>query len=826
MTNAKSKGRREDPRLLRGQGRYTADWNMPGQLHAAFLRSDRAHAVIRSIDKSAAERSPGVRLVLTGADIQDAGFKTLPSLVFFPGRNGFKLLLPERSPLAKDRVRFVGEPVALVIADTAAMAADAAEKIRVEYEDLPAVIGVERALGIDVGSGPSALDPTYEDPTHESARLESANIASASTVGRIKPRSGGSDTHSGTGFDQIVASIGKTRPPLVHANIPGNVCFDFEYGDEQKAAQAIATAPHVVRLAMDSPRVAPSPMETRAVLAWFDQGKYQIRCPHQGAFAMRDALAGMLGVESSKVRVNTVDVGGAFGARVSPYYEFAVLAHAAKRLGKPVKWVSTRSEDFLNDGHGRAIKLQGELALGAHGEFLALRTLWLADSGAYLCQAGALTNCGNNKTIGAGAYQVGALYSRHLQLITNTTPTEAYRGAGRPEAAYVVERLVDEAAAKLGIDRLELRRRNAIPRAAMPYTTLSGTQFDSADFAALLAAAAAEARWKEFPARREEAKRRGKLRGLGLALFIEPSGAGVPKDEVAVEFAKGKENEGEVHLFMASGSSGQGHETVFPELVGGWLGIDPEKIVLRAGDPDGPQVAGGPAIGSRTAFAQGSVFKKAADEIIRKGLDLASKTLEASSADIEFRDGRYVVKGTDRGILITDLVERHRKDGAHPLDTLAESPTTRAFPSGAHACEVEIDPDTGEAEIVTFTAVDDLGRAIDLAQAEGQVMGGAVQSAGHVFGERCLYDEVSGQMLSGSFMDYPMPRADLVREFRMRDCSIPSPNNALGAKGAGEAGTTGGLPACMSAVMDALRSAGVTEFDLPATPDRLWRALK
>jgi carbon-monoxide dehydrogenase large subunit len=762
------RGRKEDPRLLTGQGRYTGDCTLPGELHAHFLRTDRAHAIIHALDVSAAKAAPGVRRVLVGRDILGAGFHTLPSLVAYPGRGGMKLRLPERLPLALERVRYVGEAVALVIADSLPAAMDASELIAVEYQDLPAVIGVERALEAD------ALQ--------------------------------------------------------IHEAIPGNVCFDFEYGDERSAAEAFARADRVVRVVIESPRVAPSPMEPRAVLADWDAAseRYVIRCPNQGAFMVRDALAGMLGVDASHVRVEGVDVGGAFGARVSPYYEYAILLHAARLLERPVKWTSTRSDDFTNDGHGRAVRLTGELALDRSGRFLALRTLWLADSGAYLCQAGALTNTGNNKTIGAGPYRVDALYSRHLQIVTNTTPTEAFRGAGRPEAAYVVERLVDEAAVQLGIDALELRRRNALPRGAMPYTTHSGTVFDSADFHALLEAAEAESRWRDFASRRAEAVRRGRLRGIGCALFIEPSGGGgVPRDQVALRFVKSERGESQLELFMVAGSSGQGHETVFPELVGERLGIDAAGIVLRAGDPDGPALMGAASIGSRTALSQGSAFSIAADEVIRKGLDLAADALEAPRSDIEFRDGRYVVKGTDRAVALTVLVERHRSgSAAHPLDTLAENPAARAFPSGAHVCEVEIDPETGEAQIIAYTAVDDLGRALNLTLAEGQIVGGVVQSAGHVFGERCLYDAQSGQLLTGSFMDYPLPRADLVLEFRLMDRSVPSPNNPLGAKGAGEAGTTGGLPACMSAVMDALRSAGVHEFDMPATPERLWRALR
>ena len=767
------KGRREDQRLLTGKGTYTSDCDLPGQLHAVFVRSDHAHARLLRVDSSAAEAEPGVRRVLTGESIAAANLKRLQPLVAYPGRGGMKIIVPDRPALARGKVRYVGEAVALVIAESANAALSAAELVAVDYEDLPAVIGVDRALSVDA--------------------------------------------------------------PLVHDEIPGNVCFDFDYGDDQKSAALMASAEHVVRVTMESPRVAPTPMEPRAVLASFDARTetYSIRCEHQGANAMSEALAATLGVAPAKVRVDFTDIGGAFGARTAPYPEYGVLLYAAKLLGTPVKWVSTRSEDFLNDGHGRAMRLYGELAMDKSGRFLAIRTDWLSESGAYLTQAGALTNTGNGKTIGPGAYRVEAMYGRQRQIMTNTAPTEAFRGAGRPEAVYVVERLVDEAAVLLKMDLLELRKINVIPRDAMPYTSATGTVFDSGDYPGMIDIAIRESGWQDFSARRAESAKRGKLRGLGASVFVEPAGGGgLPKDQVAVLFAKdgrnsGDSSTGDIQLYMAAGASGQSHETIFPEMVGEWLGIDAKNIVMRAGDPDGPALIGGAAIGSRTTLAQGSAYRHASTEIIRKGLDLAAQDLEAPASDIEFKDGRYLVKGTDRGITLSEIIVRHRKAGApHPLDTIGENPTARTFPTGVHVCEVEIDMETGEAEVLAYTAVDDIGRVINHTLAEGQVHGGVMQSAGHVFGEQCLYDQDTGQLLTGSFMDYIMPRADLVKTFRVYDHSVPSGNNILGAKGAGEAGTTGGLPACISAVLDALRPAGVKHFDLPATPGRLWEALR
>jgi len=759
---ASFKGRREDLRLVTGAGRYTGDWNLPGQLHAVFRRADRAHARLTSVDTAPARHAPGVVAVFSGADVADAGFRTLIPSAHFPGRGGMKCIVPERPVLARDRVRFAGEEVAVVIAETREQATDAADLIEIEYEDLPPVIGFEAAM-----------------------------------------------------------AEGAT---LLHDTIPGNVCFDFEYGNEAKTADAIAAAAQTVKVTIESPRVAPNTMETRGALAAYDAAadRYDIYCGHQGGPAMRDALAQMTGIAAEQIRVHMVDVGGAFGARTAPYQEHPLLLILARRLGRPIKWSATRGEDFLTDNHGRAIRVSGELALDKDGRFLALKAEWLCDSGAYLSQAGVLTNSMNGLTMAGGPYRIASVYGRHRQVMTNTAPTNAFRGAGRPEAALIVERLVDEAAAALRMDPFALRRLNAVTKSDIPYKTPTGTVLDSHDFPALIDEAVRQSDWQGFLARRKAAEARGKLRGIGCALFFEPSGGGgVPKDQVAVRFQR----DGTITLHHVAGPSGQGYETVFPELVGRWLGIDPDRIECHSGDPDGPALVGAASIGSRTTLSQGTVFKIASEEIIRKALVLAAEALETASPDIEFRDGRYWVKGTDRSIAMSDLVERHKGDAPHPLDTQSEWVPQRCFPSGAHVCEVEIDRDTGAADIVRYTAVDDIGVAVNPVLAEGQVVGGVMQSAGHVFGEDCLYDVETGQLLAGSFMDYVMPRADLVREFRTADCSVPTPSNGLGAKGAGEAGTTGGLPTCMNAVVDALRSAGVRAFDMPATPGRVWAAL-
>jgi aerobic carbon-monoxide dehydrogenase large subunit len=756
------KGRREDQRFVTGQGRYSDDWDLPGQVYASFKRSDRAHARIRSLDVKAAGRLPGVIAVITGNDIAAAGFRTLAPIAPLTGRDGKKILIPERPLLPQDCVRFAGEEVAMVIAHSRQAARDAADLIEVEFEELPATIGFEKALA-----------------------------AQAS----------------------------------VHAEIPDNICFDFEYGDAGRTNELIEQAGHVARVTMESPRVAPTPMELRAALASYDAQTetYEIRCAHQGAFAMRDALAAMMNVPPEKIRVNMVDVGGAFGARTAPFSEYPLMLYMARRLGRPIKWLSTRSEDFLTDNHGRAIRLEGELAFDARGRFIALRTNWLCDCGAYLSQAGSFTNCFNGLTIGAGAYQVEAIYGRHRLLMTNTAPTNAYRGAGRPEAVYIVERLVDAAAHMLDLDPLEIRRRNIIRRDQMPYKTLTGSVFDSGDFAGLIAKVEEASSWRKFAQRRKEAARHGALRGIGCAVFLEPSGGGLtPKDQVAIRFLNGNE----VVLHSVAGPSGQSHETVFPELVAGMLGLDPAQITLRAGDPDGPVLTGSPAIGSRTILSHGSAYKLATEQVIEKGRPFAADALEVSGEDVEYRDGSYFVKGTDRAVTFAEVMRQCASQSPHPLDTIAEMPIARAFPSGAHVAEIEIDGATGWVRVVDYTAVDDIGNVLNHVLADGQLHGGVMQGAGQVFGENCLYDEGNGQLLAGSFMDYAMPRADLFLGIRTVDHLVPSPGNALGAKGAGEAGTTGAGAACLNAVLNALRSAGVAHFDMPATPARLWSAMQ
>ncbi|MGH8621058.1 MAG: xanthine dehydrogenase family protein molybdopterin-binding subunit, partial [Burkholderiales bacterium] len=611
--------------------------------------------------------------------------------------------------------------------------------------------------------------------------------------------------------------------PQLHADIPGNVCFDYEYGDEAKANQAFVRAAHVTRLTLDCTRLAGNPMEPKACVAAYDAAAdtYDLYSPSQGMSMTRAGLAGITGIPPERFRVHAHDVGGGFGIRSDAYVEYLACLLAAKKLGRPVKWVSSRAETFVSDYHGRAAIMTGELALDGDGGFLAIRLDWLVNSGAYLSQPGPVINTITPVTHAVNAYRIPVVYGRHRLVLTNTTPTTAYRGAARPNVAYLVERLVEAAARETGIDRIELRRRNLIPRAAFPYKAAT-VDYDSGDPPGQLERALEQSQWNAFEARRAEAARRGKLRGIACAMFIEPAGASVaPKEEAFIKFG----DSGNALVYALAGPSGQGHETVFPEIVAEILGLNVEKIVLRASDPAGPPLVGAGTIGSRSMMSHGGAMALAAREVIRKGMELAASELEAAASDIEFERGRYRVKGTDLAVKLETLARKYAGASPHPLDSMGALATPRSFPGGAHVAEVEIDAETGVTTIPRYTAVDDCGRVLNHVLLEGQLHGGIIQGMGQVMGEHCIYD-ATGQLLTGSFMDYIMPRAGMAPDIRLYDHSVPSPNNPLGVKGAGEAGTTGALPALALAVLDALRPLGIDHLDLPYTPARVWHAIR
>ena len=756
------KVRREDHRLVTGQGRYTADWNLPGQAHGSFLRSDRPHAEIVTLELAEALRSPGVLGVFCGEDLAKAGFKSPRPIAHFKGKDGSVLKNPHRSALAHGRVRFVGEPVALVVAESEWAAQDAAERIAVDYRDLAALIEPEDALA--------------------------------------------------------------RSAPILHPDVPGNVAVDYEYGNRAATEAAFAQAAHIARVDLHAQRIAGNPMEPKACVVAYDagSGSYDVYIPTQGMSDIQTEFAHVTGEAREKFRIHAHDVGGAFGVRNEIYPEFAAVLFAARSLGRPVKWVGTRAETILSDHHGRGATLTGALALDRDGNFLGLRIGWLVNLGAYCSNAGPFINTGAAPTsMAANAYRTPAVYGLNRLVFTSTTPTTAYRGAGRPNASYLMERLVDEAARVTGIDRVELRRRNLLAKDAFPYKTPTGSTYDSGDPPGLLAQALERADWSGFERRRRVAGSRGKLAGIGCAVFIEPSG-GVGQEEIAIRF----DAAGHVQLYTLSGPSGQGHETVFPEIVGEILGIAPEAITLRASDPQGPALVGTGSFGSRSLICHGGALSVGAQEVIRKGLALAAKELEVAAGDLVFEHGRYRVPGTDLAIGLDELVRRHASDASHPLDTVAKINTSAAFPSGAHVCEVEIDRDTGAIEIMRYVAVDDCGKVVNHVLVEGQLHGGLMQGIGQILGEHCVYDRDTGQLLTGTFMDYFMPRADHLPPLSLHDRPNPSPSNPLGVKGAGEAGTTGAVPCIANAVMDALAPLGIHRLDMPYTPARIRAAIE
>jgi carbon-monoxide dehydrogenase large subunit len=748
------KGRLEDDRMLTGRGKYVSDWNLPGQAYGHFVRSDRAHADIVALDAAAALALPGVLAVITGEDIRSA-LKSLPCALPVKGRGGMELIHPGRPALAQGRVRFTGEPLALVVAESAAAAQDAAELVGIEYRDRPAVISTTQAL--------------------------------------------------------------KPGAPLVHDSVPGNIVLDYESGDDAGSQAAFAKAARTIELEVDISRVVGNPMEPRACLARWEarDGMYHLYTCTQGAPIMRNQLSAVLGVPPEKIRVIAEEVGGGFGVRFNVYPEYCAALFAARKLGRPVKWTGTRSEVFLADEQARGVRSRGALALDANGRILGMRFDMLADLGGYLAPTGPFINTIGIVNCLSGVYDVPAAYARIRLALTNTAPMAAYRGAGRPIMSYALERLVEHAAHELGLDAAEFRRRNFIRK--FPYRIAAGFEYDSGDFEGVMNKALAAADWNGFARRRTESQNRGRLRGRGMSTYIEATGAGfAPQDQIELRWG----DDGALTIYATTHNHGQGHETTYAQLVSGVLGIPIEKVRLRTAGPEF-YLTGNATGGSRSLLAVGGVVYLGAQELVKKGLALAAEALEAAPADIEFAAGEYRIKGTDRRISIQQLAAK--RPGA--MDLAYANKFGSCFPNGCHIAEVEITPETGEAQIVSYVACDDAGNIINHQIVEGQVQGGIAQGAGQAFTELAVYDE-AGQLLTGSFMDYAMPRPGEVAGLKLLDHPVPTKLNPLGAKGVGEAGVTGSLPALMNAVVDALRHAGVQHFEMPATPRRLWEALQ
>ena len=752
--------RREDFRLVTGHGRYSADWNFPDQLHGMFLRADRAHAEIVSLDTRRALAHPGVKAVYAGDDARAAGFKSMPNVVSYPGIGGQAIRKPFHPLLAMGRVRYVGEPVALVVAETAAIAEDARDLIDIDYRDLPAVAA----------------------------------------------------------FDDAVAQ----GAPQLHEDVPGNVAFEFESGDAQAVAQAFARARFVSKLTVDSQRLVGNAMEPRACAVVFEaqNQRYTFHLPLQGVGGMKGQLVHVSGLDKDRIDVVAQDVGGSFGVRGGAYPEYFALMIAAQKLGRPVKWISTRTETFMSDCHGRALSLTGELALDADGKFLAIRWDDRADLGAYGGPFGSFIATKNLTVTMGGVYRIPAIYGRTRLAYTNTTPVSAYRGAGRPDIAYAIERLVDYAAHEHGFDPIELRRRNFIPPEAMPYTLPNGGSYDSGTFEAVMDDAMTRADWAGFPARKAASAAAGRFRGIGIATYLEAGGGGAaPKDQVAVKF----DTDGGMTLYAVTQSSGQGHETVFPQIVAGALGIDVSRVRFYPRPPEGDLVGNGTG-GSRGALGTGSAFKLLGQKLITIAQPHAAAKLGVAENEIRYSEGRF--HAGDRSLGFLELAQALAGPEPHPLDTTAEGVFGMSYPNGCHIAEVEIDRETGNATIERYTAVDDLGFVLNQTLVEGQVHGGVIQGAGQVFGEHAIYDQATGQLLTASFSDYFMPRAGMIREMGVHEHNVPTPTNALGAKGVGEAGCSGSLPALANATIDALREVGIQHLDMPYSAARLWSALE
>jgi aerobic carbon-monoxide dehydrogenase large subunit len=756
--------RAEDPVLLRGEGHYSDDFSRPRQAHAVIVRSQYAHGILRGIDTAAARAMPGVLAVYTAADLAAGGIGSLPARQVMNNRDGTPMLQPVRRVLATDKVRHVGEAVACVIAESVAAAKDTAEAVTVEVDPLPAV--TEPGLAAAPGG------------------------------------------------------------PQLYADIPGNVGLDFHFGDSEQVAAAFAAAAHVTRLQLRSNRIVVNPMEPRAALAEYDarQQHWTLHVGCQGVFGFRNYIAQVLGVGRDKVRVVTDRVGGSFGMKQPNMPEYFCILHGARMLGRPVKWTDERSGSFVSDTHGRDHDMTAELALDRDGNFLAVRLTGYGNLGATYGAPGPSTRNAQRNTL--GVYKTPLIEVNTRCVFTNTTPVGAYRGAGRPEANYYMERLVDAAARETGIDQLELRRRNHIPSEAMPYKSPNGTTYDSGDFTNLLDKAVALADWHGFPQRKEESRARGKLRGRGISDYLELTGP--PGREMGgIRF----EPNGEVTIVTGTLDYGQGHWTSFAQVLAARLGIPFQRIRLRQGDSD-ELIAGGGTGGSKSLIVSGNAIVGAADKVIEHGRQIAAHLLEAAAADIEFRSGRFVIAGTDRSVGLMELAAKVNDGLALPpelpqnLDVadIYDGPPS-AFPNGCHIAEVQVDTETGTVEVVKYTFVNDFGVVINPLLVDGQAHGGIVQGIGQALRERTVYDD-DGQLLTGSYMDYAMPRADDTPLFVHEFHSVPATTNPLGAKGCGEAGCAGALPSVMNALVDALTEFGIHHIDMPATPERVWRAIR
>ena len=763
LVQRKAELRLEDDALVRGSGHFSDDARLPDQAVAVFVRSPHASARIVAIDAGKARSAKGVVAVLTAEDIAAAGLKSAGRHPPLPGRGGKDLVQPFRPTLAGERVLYVGEAVAMVVAETLGAAQDAAEQIAVEYEVTPAVIDAREAL--------------------------------------------------------------KPGAPQLHADAPNNLAIDWpgmvENADnEREVDQIIKSAPHVARVTVRNQRMVVASMETRGATGVYDAKaeSYTLYACSQSAGTVRNQTAPILGVDNSKLRVITGDVGGAFGMKTPVYPEYLAVLVAAKKTGRPVHWMSTRSEAFMTDTQARDTYTEAELALDDKGKFLALRMKHLCGQGAYVTPAGIGINTNNVARCLPGMYRIPKIDFSSRCVFTNAAPIGPYRGAGRPEANYALDRVVEEAARVTGIDTVQLRRKNLIPPSAMPYKTAVTTTYDSGDFPAMFAKALELSDYKNFNKRKRESTKRKKLRGIGISCMLEHAGA-LPTESASLTFP------GDDKLIMALNvqSTGQSHATVFGRLLADHLGIDRKTIEHRHGDSS-REIVGFASVGSRSAMAAGNAIVKTADIMLAKGKKVASGLLEASESDIQYKNGRFEVVGTDRRISLFETARR-ANEMSETLDTKEKTDTPLTFPNGVHIAEVEIDPDTGRVDVVTYTAVDDCGNMLNPMIVEGQVQGSLANGLGQALLENAIYDPQGGQLLTGSFMDYAMPRAhDMPVELREAVHSVPATSNPLGVKGTGEAGTTAAIAALMNAIAHAVPNGEADHMDMPATPAKVWEA--
>ena len=757
--------RSEDPKLVRGEGCYADDFNRPGQIYAVIVRSREAHGILRAISTDAAKAMPGVLGIYTAADLSAYG--PLKCNMPLKSRDGSPIRYTPRPALAGDKVRYVGDPVVCVVAETVAQAKDAAEAVAIDIDPLPVVLTPSDAV--------------------------------------------------------------KAGAPLVFDAVPNNIALDYHYGDAAKVAEAFAKAKHVTRLETSNQRMVVNAMEPRAAIGEYDTAsdKWTLYSTSQGVHGMKTSLMDILSAPADKVRVVTGQVGGSFGMKASVYPEYICILHAARVLGCPVKWTDERSGSFLSDHHGRAQDMVMEMAFDENAHILAIRLTGYGNMGGYLAQFGPLLPTGNQVKNIASIYRTPLIEVATKCVFTNTSHVSAYRGAGRPEGNYYVERALDVAASELGIDRIDLRKRNMIRKSDLPFKAASDMTYDCGDFLGVLKQALDAADYAGFNKRRRESRKRGLLRGFGIGCYLEVTAA--PGKELgAIHF----EADGTVTIITGTLDFGMGHATTYAQILTDLLGVPFDRIRMIEGDSDRMAFGGGSG-GSRSVMFVGAALTESAAIVIDRGKQIASHVLEASASDIEFTAGRFVISGTDRSIGLIELASRLRDglklpDGVPSslnIDHIVKDPVPSAFPNGCHIAEVEVDPETGAVQVVRYSAVNDLGTIVNPLLVEGQIQGGVVQGLGQVLLENAVYDS-DGQLVTGSFMDYAMPRAHDTPMINVLSHPVPTKSNPLGAKGCGEAGTSGGLPSVANAVVDALSEFGIKHLEMPMTPARIWQTIQ